>query len=149
LGTVSLDYQISDQPVFGEWRIRVVAQGQIEENTFVIEEYYQTRFEVNVTMAPFIFTTDQFLEGTVMANYTGGAPVQGNLTLKATVRPYRSSNLYNRDLTPISERYFFFVSIHHNSGLNLVSGSNPLRNHVKNIKFTMENLAKSFTESFS
>lgn len=114
MGTVSLDYQISDQPVFGEWRIRVVAQGQVEENTFIIEEYYQTRFEVNITMAPFIFTTDQYLEGIVMANYTGGAPVTGNLTLKATVRPYQSSqssNLYVKDFAPISERYFFFVSI--------------------------------------
>lgn len=46
LGTVSLDYQLSDQPVFGEWRIRVIAQGQIEESTFLVEEYYQTRFEV-------------------------------------------------------------------------------------------------------
>ena len=96
--------------MFGEWRIRVVAQGQIEENTFVIEEYYQTRFEVNVTMAPFIFITDRYLEGTIMANYTGGAPVHGNLTLKATVRPYRGSNIYGRDLPPIAERYFYFVS---------------------------------------
>lgn len=46
LGTVSLDYELSDQPVFGEWKIRVIAQGQIEESTFLVEEYYQTRFEV-------------------------------------------------------------------------------------------------------
>lgn len=37
---------MSDQPVFGEWTIQVVAQGQIEEATFLVEEYYQTRFEV-------------------------------------------------------------------------------------------------------
>lgn len=37
---------MSDQPVFGEWSIQVVAQGQIEEATFLVEEYYQTRFEV-------------------------------------------------------------------------------------------------------
>lgn len=48
LGTVSLDYQLSDQPVFGEWKIRVIAQGQIEESTFLVEEYYQTRFEVSL-----------------------------------------------------------------------------------------------------
>jgi len=38
---------MSDQPVFGEWTIQVVAQGQIEEVTFLVEEYYQTRFEVH------------------------------------------------------------------------------------------------------
>ena len=45
-GTVSLSYQLSDQPVFGEWIIQIIAQGQIEEATFLVEEYYQTRFEV-------------------------------------------------------------------------------------------------------
>lgn len=46
LGTVSLDYKLSDQPVFGEWIIQVWALGQVEESTFLVEEYYQTRFEV-------------------------------------------------------------------------------------------------------
>jgi hypothetical protein len=32
--------------VFGEWIIQIIAQGQIEEATFLVEEYYQTRFEV-------------------------------------------------------------------------------------------------------
>lgn len=41
-----MEYDLSDQPVFGEWSIRVLAQGQVEEFTFVVEEYYQTRFEV-------------------------------------------------------------------------------------------------------
>ena len=43
---MSLSYQLSDQPVFGEWIIQIIAQGQIEEATFLVEEYYQTRFEV-------------------------------------------------------------------------------------------------------
>lgn len=89
LGTVSLDYQLSDQPVFGEWKIRVIAQGQIEESTFLVEEYYQTRFEVNVTMPAFFFNSDDYIHGVVMANYTSGAPVRGNLTLKAIVRPIK------------------------------------------------------------
>lgn len=89
LGSVSLDYQLSDQPVFGEWKIRVIAQGQIEESTFLVEEYYQTRFEVNVTMPAFFFNSDEYIHGVVMANYTSGAPVHGNLTLKAVVRPIR------------------------------------------------------------
>ncbi len=88
-GAVSLDYALSDQPTFGEWTIRVTAQGQTEEEHFYVEEYYQTRFEVNVTMPAFYFDTDEFIRGTVMANYTSGAPVRGNLTLKATFRPLR------------------------------------------------------------
>lgn len=53
-GTVSLSYQLSDQPVFGEWIIQIIAQGQIEEATFLVEEYYQTRFEVRDTVNNFV-----------------------------------------------------------------------------------------------
>ncbi|KAL0820116.1 hypothetical protein ABMA28_006056 [Loxostege sticticalis] len=97
-GTVSLQYQLSDQPLFGMWTIRVEALGQVEETQFLVEEYYQTRFEVNVTMPAFFFNTDPYIHGRIMANYTSGAPVHGNLTLKATVRPipqYRP-RYYNR-----------------------------------------------------
>lgn len=87
LGTVSLSYPLSDQPIYGEWTIRVVAQGQVEEHKFNVEEYYQTRFEVNVTMPAFFFDSDPYVYGKIMANFTSGAPVKGNLTIKATVRP--------------------------------------------------------------
>ncbi|CAG9820933.1 unnamed protein product [Phaedon cochleariae] len=100
LGTVSLDYQLSDQPIFGEWKIRVIAQGQVEESTFLVEEYYQTRFEVNVTMPAFFLNTEPYLYGIIMANYTSGAPVRGNLTLKATVRPIRPIDTYFRKNRP-------------------------------------------------
>ncbi|XP_058120084.1 CD109 antigen [Anopheles ziemanni] len=86
-GSVSLQYQLADQPVFGAWKIRIEAQGQIEETQFQVEEYYQTRFEVNVTMPAFFFTTEEFIHGRIMANFTNGTPVKGNLTLKATIRP--------------------------------------------------------------
>ncbi|XP_069675686.1 CD109 antigen isoform X2 [Periplaneta americana] len=111
-GTVSLSYQLSDQPVFGEWFIQIIAQGQIEETTFLVEEYYQTRFEVNVTMPAFFFDTDKYLYGTVMANYTSGAPVRGNLTLKATIRPIRPA-YRNMDRNPVVEKYFnFFYGVY-------------------------------------
>lgn len=93
LGTVSLDYQLSDLPTFGDWTIQVIAQGQTEESSFSVEEYYQTRFEVNITMPAFFFSTDEFVHGIVMANYTSGVPVRGNLTLKATVRPIQAVHL--------------------------------------------------------
>lgn len=95
LGTVSLDYKLSDQPLYGDWRVRAVVQGQVEEHVFTVEEYYQTRFEVNVTMPAFFFTTDGYLHGKVMANFTSGAPVRGNLTLKATIRPIGYFNTKN------------------------------------------------------
>ncbi|XP_075216528.1 macroglobulin complement-related [Lycorma delicatula] len=108
VGAVSLNYLLSDQPVFGNWTIQVVAQGQIEEQTILVEEYYQTRFEVNVTMPPFFLDTQQYLSGTVMANYTSGAPVKGNLTLKATVRP-ANRKLWRHDEENVYVKYFDLV----------------------------------------
>ncbi|KAG8228774.1 hypothetical protein J437_LFUL007767, partial [Ladona fulva] len=107
IGTVSLEYQLSDQPVFGEWRVQVIAQGQVEEATFIVEEYYQTRFEVNVTMPAFLLDSEKYIEGTVMANYTSGAPVKGNLTLKAIVKPLRQG-VSNLRVERTYQRYYNF-----------------------------------------
>jgi uncharacterized protein YfaS (alpha-2-macroglobulin family) len=46
-GAVSLNYTLSDQPMYGNWTIRVQALNQIEEKKFWVEEYYQPRFEVS------------------------------------------------------------------------------------------------------
>lgn len=47
--------------------------------------------KVNITMPAFFFTTDKYIRGVVHANYTSGAPVTGNLTLRATIRPIKPS----------------------------------------------------------
>lgn len=59
-------------------------------------------------MPAFFFTTEKYLTGTVMANYTSGAPVHGNLTLKATIKPI---NKLKKDYEEELEKYFTFVSI--------------------------------------
>ncbi|XP_012283890.1 CD109 antigen [Orussus abietinus] len=107
LGTVSLTYQLSDQPVFGEWTIQIVAQSQVEEKSFLVEEYYQTRFEVNVTMPAFFFDTDPYLHGVIMANYTSGAPVRGNLTLKASFASLNRAHLTSAQVE-IPDKHFNF-----------------------------------------
>lgn len=38
-GAVSLEYHLSQQPVFGNWTIKVIAQGQEETKAFIVEEY--------------------------------------------------------------------------------------------------------------
>lgn len=44
LGAVSLEYPLSQQPVFGNWTIKVVAQGQEESKSFLVEEYCESLF---------------------------------------------------------------------------------------------------------
>ncbi|GBN63447.1 hypothetical protein AVEN_177710-1 [Araneus ventricosus] len=67
LGAVSLQYELSQLPRFGNWTIRVVAQGQVEEKTIYIEEYYQTTFEVNVTLPAFILESERHIRCSVAA----------------------------------------------------------------------------------
>lgn len=80
-GSVSLDYPLSSQPVTGNWTIRVLAQGQVQDSHFLVEEYYPQQYEVKVTMPSEFLETEEFISGNIMANYTSGAPVGGNLTV--------------------------------------------------------------------
>ncbi|GFS99779.1 CD109 antigen [Nephila pilipes] len=92
LGAVSLEYPLSHQPVYGKWTLQVIAQGQVEEYNFLVEEYYQTRYEINVTMPSFFTDKEQYVYGTIEANYTSGVPVIGNLSLIASIQPHRGNN---------------------------------------------------------
>ncbi|KAF8770010.1 CD109 antigen like protein [Argiope bruennichi] len=69
LGAVSLEYHLSQQPRYGNWTIRVVAQGQVEEKMIYIEEYYQTAFEVNVTLPAFILESERHIQCSVTAKW--------------------------------------------------------------------------------
>lgn len=84
LGSVSLEYPLSHQPVLGNWTIRVLAQGQVQDSHFMVEEYHQQQFEVKVIMASEFLDSDEFVTGAIWANFTNGAPVSGNLTVVIT-----------------------------------------------------------------
>lgn len=81
LGSVSIEYPLSSQPVLGNWTIRVVAQGQVQNSHFLVEEYYPQQYEVKVSMPSEFLDTDEHIGGSISANYTNGAPVGGNLTV--------------------------------------------------------------------
>lgn len=81
LGSVSLEYPLSYQPVIGNWTIRVIAQGQVHDSYYVVEEYHSQQFEVKVTMASEFLDSDEYISGSISANFTNGAPVSGNLTV--------------------------------------------------------------------
>ncbi|KAG0416492.1 hypothetical protein HPB47_006391 [Ixodes persulcatus] len=112
LGAVSLEYPLSLQPAFGKWTIQVIAQGQVEEKSFIVEEYYQTRFEVNVTLPSFFMATHEYIHGSVEANFTSGAAVTGNLTLRATVEPIKPTyKIYRGTSRYIEKVYRYFEGV--------------------------------------
>lgn len=107
---MSLEYHLSQQPVYGNWTIKVVAQGQEETKDFLVEEYYQTRFEVNVSMSTFFLDTERYVKGSITANFTSGAPVTGNVTILATIEPARSVIGRVLDTYPAIEETYKVVS---------------------------------------
>ncbi|XP_035209732.1 CD109 antigen-like, partial [Stegodyphus dumicola] len=107
-GAVSLEYPLSQQPVYGKWTLQVIAQGQIEEQNFLVEEYYQTRFEVNVTMPSFFTDIEEYVYGIVEANYTSGVPVTGNLTLVASIEPLKMNYRVGNIPPTIKQHYRLF-----------------------------------------
>ncbi|GIZ00393.1 CD109 antigen [Caerostris extrusa] len=108
LGAVSLEYPLSQQPVYGKWTLQVIAQGQVEEYNFLVEEYYQTRFEVNVTMPSFFTDKERYVFGTIEANYTSGVPVRGNLSLIAAIEPHRTNNRVSGSALTLEQHYAIF-----------------------------------------
>uniref|UniRef100_T1IYG4 CD109 antigen n=1 Tax=Strigamia maritima TaxID=126957 RepID=T1IYG4_STRMM len=89
-GPISLSYELPQQLNTGQWTIRVVAYGQVEEKQFLVKEYYKPRFTVAVKMASFFsINVDNFIHGCIEANYTSGAAVTGNVSLHIAVHPPR------------------------------------------------------------
>ncbi|XP_068245267.1 CD109 antigen-like isoform X1 [Palaemon carinicauda] len=93
-GPVSLDFHLSSEPEYGEWKIRVEATNSFVEHTFIVEEYHRPRFEVEVRIPSWLPSSATFLEGVVVANYTSGAPIAGNVTVRAAVRPVYPQNYH-------------------------------------------------------
>ncbi|XP_064467422.1 CD109 antigen-like [Ornithodoros turicata] len=87
LGFLRLSFDLPYHFAVGWWTIKVVALSQVEEKKILLERWYTERYDVYVSVPPFIVDTDEYLEGDVSANYTTVAPVFGNATIKVFVRP--------------------------------------------------------------
>ncbi|ROT84487.1 hypothetical protein C7M84_022337 [Penaeus vannamei] len=86
-GPVTLEFPLSSEPEYGEWTIRVEATNSFTEHSFTVEEFHRPRFEVEVRVPSFLSADANYLEGVVVANYSSGAPISGNVTVRAAVRP--------------------------------------------------------------
>jgi len=112
LGSVSLEYLLSDQPAQGNWTIRVIAQGQTQDSHFLVEEYHPQQFEVRVTMPGEFIETEEYIKGSIMANYTNGAPVKGNLTvvISAEVAGYSASTTKSEAMFDGFTEFYYKIS---------------------------------------
>lgn len=81
LGVVSKTFQLSSHPVLGDWSIQVQVNDQQYYQSFQVIEYVLPKFEVTLETPLYYSLKSKHLKGTVMAKYTYGKPVKGNLSL--------------------------------------------------------------------
>ncbi|CAF1113861.1 unnamed protein product [Adineta steineri] len=76
-GIVSLEYPINDGPPEGFWTVKCRVMGYEATKQFDIHEFYNRKFEVNVTVPYYLPTDTPGIGGILTANYTTGMGVLG------------------------------------------------------------------------
>ncbi|KAI1297211.1 Antigen -like protein [Halotydeus destructor] len=115
LGAVSLDYPLSDQPVYGNWTIRVIAQGQEERKQFLVEEYCYTEFRFEMSS---------------LSKLIGGSSLDG---AKVSVKAYVGERFLNLVYYGYARAYIFGSKIKLNylgSSPQVFKPSMPFKTYV-------------------
>ena len=68
-GVVSLRYYINDAPAAGTYTVKCVVMGYEAKRQFEVIEFYQWKYEVNVSMPHYFLTTSPGVSGVVVAKY--------------------------------------------------------------------------------
>ncbi|XP_013420589.1 CD109 antigen isoform X3 [Lingula anatina] len=106
-GILSMEFELSDQPHFGTWTIRVHAYGHDYEKQIEVEENLDSRVYVDVMMPPYIFENSFGLAGIVSANHSSGVAVKGHGVIRLQVRnPYREDDFSNIPTIERTMKYF-------------------------------------------
>jgi len=103
-GVVSLDYFINDAPPAGTWTIKAIIMGYEATKNFDVYEFYQWKYEVNVSMPHYFYTTSPGVAGVVVANYTTGRAVFGHCRIRAYIKD-RTVDIHDLTGYPYMEIY--------------------------------------------
>ncbi|CAG0906261.1 unnamed protein product, partial [Darwinula stevensoni] len=83
-GFVQLQFQLSQEPPLGTWKIRVDARGKSreEEKQFEVAEYILPKYSVAIHPPKVLLGDASTLDLDICARYTHGGAVEGELTLR-------------------------------------------------------------------
>ncbi|XP_067949550.1 CD109 antigen-like [Watersipora subatra] len=122
-GTLTLNLELSDQPVLGDWTIKATTdQGEVEEKTISIAKYVLPKFEVTLDAPTYILVRDSQLMVTIKTKYTFGNGVDGMATVSITNKNGAIST-YDYRL----RRYFYLDRTLELGSLPLVDGKVEVR----------------------
>lgn len=129
-GVLSGAFVLPEYPKVGFWKVRVEAQGQVNEIAIKVEKYYEPKFEVYVRMPTFVLDTDKFIEAEVSAVYPWEKTAKGDIQLRwfakkvdYTTPLYNDSVLYRDEYS-----YYHNISNTYRSNLYNTRDGIPTRN---------------------
>ncbi|XP_067624051.1 thioester-containing protein 1 allele R1 isoform X6 [Eurosta solidaginis] len=94
-GVFTDEFQLSEQPVLGNWNIEVTIDGQsAETKTFEVAKYVLPKFEVSIETAKDVAIPDGVIKVTVRSKYTYGKSVKGkaSISIKPVYHYYGSGS---------------------------------------------------------
>lgn len=91
-GIKQLEFPLADEPVEGEWKISLTVGDNDYYTTFEVKEYVLPKYEIDITIPPFVLANAEEIPITVCAKYTYGQPVKGLLALNVSLEKYVWSN---------------------------------------------------------
>lgn len=110
-GVLSGAFQLPEYPKVGFWKIRVEAQGQVNEEAIKVEKYYVPKFEVYVRMPTFILDTDKFIEADVSAFYPWEKTAKGDIQLRWFAKKVDYTTPMYNDSVLYRQEYSYFHNI--------------------------------------
>ncbi|XP_073826180.1 CD109 antigen-like [Musca autumnalis] len=85
-------FQLSDQPVLGEWNFDITTEGEENQSkiskSFEVAKYVLPKFSVEIETEPEIGLLDKIMNIIVLSKYTYGQPVKGKLKILTKLMKY-------------------------------------------------------------
>lgn len=82
-GVYTNEFQLSDSPVMGQWKLTFTAESEEKSQSFEVGEYVLPTFEVFIESPEHVLYTDQVIRANVRGKYTFGKPVHGDANCTA------------------------------------------------------------------
>jgi len=129
-GVLIGSFQLPEFPKVGFWKVRVEAQGQLNEIPVKVEKYYAPKFEVYVRMPTFVLDTDKFVEADVSAFYPWEKTAKGTVALRWFAKKVDYSTPMYNDSVLYRQEYAYYHNISNTYRSNLYNTRDgiPIRN---------------------
>ncbi|XP_065199641.1 ovostatin-like [Planococcus citri] len=94
-GVLTLNFKLPKLAKDGIWKIRSQINNQIDEQSIIVETYFQPFFEVIVSSSPYIPETENNVTATIYGIFPSQKLARGNATITWSARKYRENDTFH------------------------------------------------------